>query len=221
VLAALAKSLLVSLHGKFAQRRAEWSDVPGAVSDEAWGPFYATVHGRGGVTEFRSVAYNVQRCRDELEKPGTFIAISAFTTAYGREYMRMLREKCPPKSIYYQGTDSLICGAAAYKILCNLRCVAPDTLGLLKVKGMHTSACIHNVNDYTLDGARAKSGVVSPDSAGPDGRWSQEEAARLDTSLSIPTGPVAYSYRRMLEDRSSYVRGKIGQDGWRLAYDLG
>lgn len=220
-LAGLCKLLLVSLHGKFAQRRAQWMDVPGAVSDEAWGPFYATEHGKAGVTEFRAVAYNVQRCRDRLEKPGTFIAVSAFTTAYGREYMRNLRGKCPPKSIYYQGTDSLICSSSAYEALCNSNCVAPDQLGFLRIKGMHTSACIHNINDYALDGARAKSGVVSPDSAGPSGGWIQTETAKLDTSLSIPTGPVAYSYRRMLEDRSTYVRGKIGEDGWRKPWNLG
>jgi hypothetical protein len=221
VYANLCKLLANSLHGKFAQHNPRWSDVPGAVAEDAWGEFYVCGDGEPSVKQFRSVAYNVQKGRVDDDKSGTFIAISAFVTAYGREHMRRAREVAGGRSTYYQGTDSLILSSEGYARIAAKGWVDSRRLGWFKLREVVKEARIHNVNDYTLDGRRAKAGVVAPADTGPDGSWRQRETVKLDTALSLPDGPKAYTYERMLTDRAAYVRGKIGADGWRIPWRIG
>jgi hypothetical protein len=221
VYADLCKLLANSLHGKFSQHNPRWSDVAGAVSEQAWGEFY--VHSRmlEGVQQFRSIAYNVQKGRVDDDKPGTFIAISAFVTAHGREYMRRAREIAGPGRVYYQGTDSLILSTEGYERIAAVGGMDGKRLGGWKLREVGGSAVIRNVNDYSIGGRRVKAGVVTPADAGPDGNWRQRETVKLDTALSLPDGPKAYTYERVLADRSTYVRGKIGEDGWRIPWRIG
>lgn len=110
----LAKMMLNSLYGKFAQKSPRWVDAPEISADVDYGEFLHLPIGETKFRVYRSVAGYVQRREESKDGKNSFCAISAFVTSNAREYMRRVREICPFQSIYYQHTDSLICNAEAY-----------------------------------------------------------------------------------------------------------
>jgi len=110
----LAKMMMNSLYGKFAQKSPRWIDAPEVSPDVDFGEFLHLPLNETKFRVYRAFAGHVQRREESKDSPDSFCAISAFVTSNAREYMRRIREICPYRSIYYQHTDSLICNHAAY-----------------------------------------------------------------------------------------------------------
>ena len=113
----LAKMMLNSLYGKFAQRSPKWLDTPDICPDIDYGEFWHYGVNDAKPKVYRSFAGNVQQRIESVDGNNSFCAVSSFVTANAREYMRSIRELCPENSIYYQHTDSLIVNHDAYLII--------------------------------------------------------------------------------------------------------
>lgn len=101
------KLLSNSIAGKFAQRRSRWERRPGTAAEVEWGE-WLTVNHHGKLTAVhRALAGLVWEKVQAPEQRRSMGQIFAYLTSYGREYMRSVREHCPPGSVISQDTDGL------------------------------------------------------------------------------------------------------------------
>lgn len=153
------KLILNSLSGKWAQRGRHWRDVPGRIPLSKWGPWTEYDGETNEWTSWRAIAGNAQRLHEAEEPPHSFPAISAFITAYGREYMRWVISLLPEGSVYYLATDALLINEYAYRILEANGLIHPTEIGRFKLLGIYREAKIHGPNWYELDGQTVATGI--------------------------------------------------------------
>lgn len=155
------KLILNSLSGKFGQKSRHWVDVPGEYPLVRWGNWTdVTLDNPKGVRK-RGIAGNTQKMVEDEEPRHAFPLISAYITAYAREYMREAIEMVGPSEVYYMATDSLICSARAYDLLEREGKIDALRLGMFKVAGIHSKAVIHGANWYELDSTLVVSGLLA------------------------------------------------------------
>jgi hypothetical protein len=155
----LAKMMLNSLYGKFAQKSPRWVDEPDMHRQCDWGEFLHLPVGATKFEKFRSFAGNVQRRVESKDGPNSFCAISAFVTSNAREYMRRVREICPYRSIYYQHTDSLICNAGAYAALKRAGLLGDKIGQFREFQESSSYAEFFGPGDYVLGNREVQSGT--------------------------------------------------------------
>lgn len=153
-----AKLLLNSLSGKFAQRGRHWKDISGKIPMRRWGGWVEYNNTEKRYDRWRGVGGNSQILADSKEPVHAFPLISAYITAYGREHMLQAINACPPGSVYYMATDSLICDHDAYKALESGGWLHPTEIGKFKCLGTHSECDILGPNWYRLDGREVASG---------------------------------------------------------------
>lgn len=214
------KLILNSLSGKWAQRGRNWIDRPDVIPRQRWGGW--VVHDRKTDTyeRWRAIAGNAQRLSEESEPLHAFPAISSFITAFAREYMRQVIDTCPPNSVYYSATDSIICDSRAFLALESLGYISQFGLGKFKVCGKYTECEIHGPNHYRLDGKEIATGSLGKyiGGKGTSGRvdiWERlpsliADGPRSDTILtSVPIVPIKPDHR-----------GHVNRAGWWEPYRL-
>lgn len=210
----LAKTILNSLSGKFAQHKMRWVDMPLIRAQKSWGQWFVYDAEKKAVRKFRAIGGYVQELTDGGEGRDAVCAISAYITAYGREYMRSVREFCPPNSVYYQDTDSLMVNNEALAALDNRGLVGTGELGKLRIIGFYDKCHIYAVKDYEADGKAVISGVKkSAKKIGP-GIYEQEQWDSLANTLSRPPDGIVKIRPTVLRlNRERFARHR-GSDGW-------
>jgi hypothetical protein len=156
----LAKIVLNSLSGKFAQNGRRWSERPGRIPLLRWGG-YSTVDSPGDKPLMaRGVAGVEQVLTDTGEPRYSFPAISAFITAYGREYMRQIVDQIGEQNVYYQAVDALIVNQDGMDGLIDAERIDELELGKFKLVGEHSEVEIRGANYYRLDQHVTAAGLV-------------------------------------------------------------
>lgn len=153
------KLVLNSLSGKWAQRSRHWIDQPGRYPMKRWGGWSEYNDDTCSWDDYRGIGGCQQKMVDGGEPAHSFPLISAYITAYGREYMRKLINYCPDGSVLYMATDSLICTEDAYASLAAEGFIDDRKLGSLRVVGVHNSCDIHGPNYYALDDVETSTGL--------------------------------------------------------------
>lgn len=213
----LCKTVLNSLSGYLAKHKIRWKERPDLRPLYRWGEWLGIQAQTDKITKYRSVGGAVQ----ELEEPGesrdSFPAISAYITAYGREQMLWLREQCPPETVYYQDTDSLVLNCEGENVLRGRKLIGTGELGRLRF--MHTlpGLVIHAVKDYEFEGHRVIAGVREKATVEGPGRFRQERWESIAdqwsrggvTEIRVGEEVVAFSRTR--------IPRPIGPDGWTSA----
>lgn len=208
------KLILCSLSGKWAQRGRIWLDRPDVIPLKRWGGWPEKDCDTGAYEKWRGVAGNAQILTDNKEPSHAFPAISAFITSHGREYMLSVIRLCPPGSVYYMATDSLICDARAYDVLERTGYLDQYALGKFKIVGKYSECEILGPNHYRLDGKETASGHMGKLLAceRTDGRidlWERlptviADGPRNDTILtSVPVEHMRPDHRGII-DRAGY-----------------
>lgn len=155
----IIKLLLNSLYGKFGQQTPLWVDT-----GERLDP---SVYSQGLVTDgdvekdgvFRVLAGHVYETRERVEARNSFVAIASFTTAYAREYMRLLRSIVGSGHYYYQATDSLYVDLEGEKRLKEWGKVDDVKLGGLKREGEYQWVNFKNIHNLDKDNLRVRGSV--------------------------------------------------------------
>lgn len=208
-----AKLILNSLSGKWAQHGRYWKDKNDEYPDVRWGGYYSRESSRGPYQRKRGIAGNCQVLETDKEPAHAFPAISAFITAYAREYMRRVINICPPDSVYYMATDSLICGGEAYDAIESAGLLDQHRIGAFKIVGQHKYCCVHGPNDYVLDSKQTISGHIGKSVVAPDGvlyarLWDKTPSIISSgprSTINVQEVPCYYP--------SHTNRGKIREDG--------
>jgi len=212
--AEIAKLLLNSLYGKWAQRRKiwEWRDKEPAPC--RWGRWWARTLPSNEVVAWRSLAGRVQEKVTCGEVAHSFPAISAFITAAARAYMAAIRETCGLCNVLYQATDSLILTERGYDNLSRAGGVDPHKPGKFKLERKADNGQITNINQYRLgeitkhSGRPERSRELSKDIYTWEVRTGLEGMVSRSPSRRIIYSPVTGHFNR------AYSAGNVSADGW-------
>jgi hypothetical protein len=178
------KMLMNSLYGKFGQRSPEWESVTDRNDALPWMQ-WIVYNGSAGIKEhYRSFGWLVQRKNDREirhhasipvtdwnwhastvtkgELCSTFVAISAFVTAYARLAMNNMRAISGTRNTLYQGVDSLVVNSDGLTRLQSGGCVAGNELGKMRLQLTADHGEIFGCSDYRIGDKIVIAGLSRP-----------------------------------------------------------
>jgi hypothetical protein len=237
------KMLMNSLYGKFGQRSPEWETTNDRNDALPWMQWIA-YNGNSGVKQhYRSFGWLVQKRRDRdarhsAEMPvhdwdyhanlfmdgelwTTFTAISAFVTAYARQYMNNLRAIAGSPNCLYQGVDSLVVNSAGYRRLIDGGCVAESELGKMRLQLTADHGEIFGCSDYRIGDKIVIAGLSRPSTV-------QEQRSAEQRIMSAKSNLFkGYAASHITEEHipwkrnAEYWKGIVQADGTVLPLVLG
>jgi DNA polymerase type B, organellar and viral len=160
--AEFCKLMMNSLYGKFGQLSPKWE----------FDGLNHTGCNFGTIIEYDSVEKQTNKYRvigDRMEKQNpnhhhddgenASPIIAAYVTAYGREWMRYLKEIAGFDNVYYLVTDALLCNQVGYDNLANSKLIAERVPGMLSLKFSSNELDMRAIHQWTL-GEEVKRGGV-------------------------------------------------------------
>ena len=217
---AACKMLLNSLFGKFGQRLSELQIVPGKFSRDTFGSVViANLNTRKTHREYY-VGGLVMAETEPKELVSAFPAISAWITAWGRQYMRRIREFAGTANVYYQGIDSLLVNDRGLANLNEYGLLHQDKIGKLKLKESAENVDIIGGNAYEIGGRRVIQGLPSGLTEIEPGMYQVPQVPRLESIIrgGIP-GIIDVSTVPFRTPRYVHV-GQEVEDGWLLPVEI-
>lgn len=210
---AVAKAILNSLYGKFAQLGIRWENRLERAPLHDWGMWIGDKSDGSGFTRWRGVA----GIAEELvsgKKPRHYApAISAAITAAARCRMDDLMTVAGIENIYYTATDSLITNEVGYQRLDSAGHLHPSKFGKLSVKGIHQEMWVRGLNWYELDDKVTHSGLRRDAIHKDDGELVFDDWPGARRLLSRdPEGKVVVTQRELRWSDVHY-RGEIQPSG--------
>lgn len=215
-----AKLIGNSLSGKYAQHGEFWQDAPEDACITKWGQWFTHEAKSNVTTVWRGIAGKAQ-CKVVGSEPlHSFPAISAYITAHGREYLRSLFNLCPPRSIFYSATDSLICDKSAFDALTEAGKIHPYHIGELKLKGVYNSASIYGCNHYRLDDWVVRSGTVAKARVEIPYKPIADIWQGLPSIVGRKPNGTVLVHHVPVSEHNPTPKGLCGPDGWVEPYRL-
>lgn len=216
----LAKLMVNSLSGKFAQRGVRWQDDSEAVPEYAFGSWTDHGKGVGPPIEYRSIGWKVQRKVSGKEWYDSCPAISGWITSHAREYMQRLRAIAGIAQCFYTDTDSLHTTVEGMERLKSCGYLHPTAIGKLKVQSVSNSAHYYGWKDYEIDSGRVTVGLKKTAIRTPNGTWIQPEFERLANMVAHAELPYVVVKEREFKTPLSTVRGKVLDNGVVMPVEL-
>ena len=216
----LAKVVLNALYGKFAQRGNRWVSYPGGqCAVGRWGA-WTEVSPDGDVLKCRAIG-GVRQVYEQGEPPAYhFPAISAYVTAYAREHMRRLMGMCPPKSVFYIGTDMIVVDHDGYSALLAAGEISENTLGKLQVESIANQVNLVAPMAYQFGERWTVAGHWARNPVHLDGTSTYEALERLPSILSVEPDGTVTAKSHDIAGLRSWAKGYIRPDGWVEPYSL-
>lgn len=153
------KQLIASLHGKFAQRRTQWEVCPDEPCLEPWGSWSHYSRKLQRWVDYRAIGNQVQMEVDGGDASHCFPAIAAFTTAYGRQTMRMYEQIAGASNVLYINTDAMIVTDDGLRRLDMAGLVDDNRIGALRVKASSPDIEMRGAGCFSFAGKLWLSGI--------------------------------------------------------------
>jgi len=192
--AALTKSVLNSLHGKFAQQGRRWVQAKGKIG----GPQWSTWWGRSPVDEswvpYRNLGGVSEYCQKAGEWRHSFPALSASVASAGRVELARARDVAGADQTLYCDTDSLHVERVGYERLVASDILHPTCLGRWKTVTTGADAYYWGLKHYRV-GSKYCCCYLTPSAwEVADGRY--RDAARMHFGRMLEDGlPDAVYYK--------------------------
>lgn len=214
------KSMLNALIGKFGQQVSTWQTEPGEIPPCQWGSYVSYNHATGEIGQWRAVNGLAQRSVPAGEADNSCPAIAASVTASARCHMRFLRGLLPPRTIYYQDTDSLHLPLEECGRVMDVAREEFPILGGLRVKGLSQSATYLGKRCYWFGGRWVVAGVPRGTVLDPDDEWSMRATDGAATVIQRGPGKGVRSRTIRRVPKVIDCGGVIGPDGWVVPYEI-
>jgi hypothetical protein len=187
----LAKSLSVSLWGKFAGQLGRWEPAPDYIRPPVEYGRWAMTDAGGEPVEMRTIAGVSDQLCDDVEPAISCPAISAFVACYARAFMQGIRALAGEQNVLYQCADALHVNECGFRRLEKSGLIEPAAFGKLKAAGPHTDAYYHAPNIYRIGGKWTHAGRCVDARETAPGVFEWDSPARLGQSVLEPmTGKV-------------------------------
>jgi DNA polymerase family B len=210
----LAKTLLNSLYGKFAQRNPRWQFDRRIEVVRPWRAFPWKHPDTGTVYPARGIGWEGQYAADRGDSPHCFPAVAAFVGAYARERMREIRRNVPPSCLYYQDTDSLMVADDPLARAEMGPLPLGDELGELREVGRYNRVTIRGPKNYTCDGIHTIAGVKASDREVGPMEWIGERWENGPQIVVREPDRTVCSWPMNFSTPGTCLEGGYGADGW-------
>jgi hypothetical protein len=217
----LAKLMLNSLNGKFAQRSKVWESDPDVECLRPWSVWPHKDQETGRVFSARSIGWNAQVAKNLRQCSHSFPAIAATITSYARQKMQHIRQDIPPSCLYYQDTDSLLVDREWFYDDGRWQLPMGKGLGQLRIVGEYAKLEIRGPKNYTADGRHCISGVRRKDRK--EGAYTFI-GSRMERTASIVTRPpdgTVRSWERIFDVPGTCREAGYNAEGWYIPMALG
>lgn len=214
----LAKGMLNSLYGKFAQQQDVW---------EPEEPLYdgtdyleeALDYDTGEMMTQRCLCGVAERHVGTTEAWNSMPAVSAYVTAHARLLLWEYIRQAGIDHVYYVDTDSLIVDQAGCDRLRSN--IDPDRIGSLKIESISKTITIRALKDYRTDTSHHVKGIRPTAIEVSHNTYEQSELPGLNALLR--RRDVHHYYCETVVKRVSrtYLKGVCRRDGQVLPYVLG
>lgn len=213
VQAAYAKHMMNALAGKFAQRRPKWDFVHHPDPLLRWGTWPEVNADTMTARVYRAIAGYVQLEQAPEEGLESMPAITAWVTAYGRDYMRSVVKHVGAQHCFYQSTDALFVDEEGYARMRPFLETHPGELGKFRLVGRADSAEFRGHHDYTFGGCDVIAGVMSDAERVGLRTVQQWESPTLRTILTHEPGGFLRLRQIVVKLGDLHPKGRIQHDG--------
>jgi hypothetical protein len=209
-----AKLLANSMGGKLAQRKGVWVTKRRKVAQVDWGQWTET-NGKGGaISKYRAIAGLVWEWLAEKRGSGPYVAAFDYLTAYGRCFMRELRDSCPARSVISQDTDGAWVTPDAAESLRAAGWDFGDMAGQLKLGKAVPAMRFYDARHYWQPSGWTLAGFTAPVVAA-DGKTVQHTTTWNPIRAGATSAPdFVRSTVQRAELKIELEDGEIGEDGW-------
>jgi hypothetical protein len=214
VLADMAcKSLLVSLYGKFGQRRSTWAEAPDAVAWKRWGYWPRHEPGPAGWVQYRAAAGKVSRASPAGEWLHSFPAIAGAITSQCRlavqGYVNVLGES----NVHYYDTDAVHVDGAGWSNAVKGRMIDPTLLGGIKVRWGPEDMTYYGPNDY--EGGKVRTTPCLPAGSVQEapGTYYYTGGAGIASILDAREKQSVVLRQRIVTMRRERYNGRVSSEG--------
>lgn len=182
---ALAKLMMNSLYGRFAQKSPTWDIMTDMVPPIQWGNFVACCKKTGKFEKLRSIAGVVQRKKGFEEKKDTWPAISAIVTSNGREYIRRIRRSLGSRAVLAQSTDSFLLTEKGYAKIGLEGWIDSTRIGYFRTECDYQGINIVTANRYTSGTTEVISGACDSREKMANGQWKTYRTRKSGEVISL------------------------------------
>jgi len=208
------KLLLNSLYGKFGQRSSQWVDCHDTLPVCAFGSWVHVTAAGGRPTNYRAIAWQVQREVDRGEWSHSFPAISAMVTANARQKLWEVTSQLPAYTLYYEDADSLHVSPAGARYMQQHDLIQPSVLGAFREQRRADFAVYYGPRDYVIGKDRIRSSVMWNAEEVSDGTFLQDQCQGLTSILTTePSASIRVTTKRLHLRRDAYLT-RADRDGW-------
>lgn len=145
-----AKNLANALFGKFSQKSYGQTYCPDIFPPEAFCNWAGYDGSTDTIEQYFSIGWRTFKKSERGEIESSAPAISAFVTAYARQYMSKVRHIAGTGNVYYQGVDGLIVNSEGYHALESAGFLHPSEPGKFKTQYTSDTIEIRGTCNYTI-----------------------------------------------------------------------
>ena len=212
------KSFLNNLWGRFGMRYRRRLVMPGFASDS-----YEECVVRRSATdetfsEFSYAGKCVRESKEWTEGNDTFVAIPAFTTAYGRVKLLADIEKIGWNSVHYSDTDSIICDSLSLE-KSGIR-ISNTRLGALKLEGEADHIVITAPKHYSFGGEIKIKGIKKSDRKIAEHCYETTVFSKTRTAIRAGKIDRVVITRRKKVLSALYKKGLVSPSGRTIPFHL-
>lgn len=214
------KTMLNSLYGKFGQQSYTWKECEMPGDFWLWGQFPQKHAGTGEIKIIRSIAGYFQERVARGEHPNSFVAISAWITAYARQRIRELVQIAGSRNVYYVVSDALYVNRSG---LINLQLageVQGESMGKLRQKRYGKFAHFRAANQYVIGNEHVVAGVHKSAIKLGETIYREQEFQRIkDVIAAKPLREIRITVRTKTL-AAKVKRCNVGDDGWTYPHKI-
>lgn len=212
--ATFIKVLIAALHGKWSQRQLRWEVCPDEPCLQEWGTWSNYSNKRKKLCNYRAIGASVQVESDGGDANHCFPAIAAFTTAAGRETLRLWEKVAGERNVLYLNTDSMIVTDNGLERLKWAGLMDDTAIGGLKLKASSPDIEIRGQGCFSFAGKLWMSGINRSDSEMIFGTVSSQQVGGLSQVIANHGKPAVRVITHELSPGWYFDPTRTDDDGW-------
>lgn len=216
----VAKRMINSLYGRFAQRIRQWITLAEERSETPYWDRYERNNETGALDHFRSIAWMIQQEVDKGLSNDAIAAIPATICSAARIQLYDLSEQAGFRNVCYMATDSLLVNMEGKEGLRGQMEEYPGEPGKLKLASSHAHVDIYGVGHVESPETNKAAGVpkIATGSHADGFKWDSYE--RPQGALSRGKRPGALLVPRSATYKGGYRHGRLLPSGEVIPFEL-
>lgn len=209
----MAKSIGVSLFGKFGQQNWNWVDCPTHTPMYPYEQWLGRSPETQELCHWRSFVWQVQYQGEKREHYHSFPGLAAWVTSLGRACLWQLMCVAGRDNVYYVDTDSVWTNEIGYNALIKAGLINDNIPGMLRLVETVSSLFIWGIKHYRADNRIVCSGMSNKVSSTEMGLATWDEQESMSAAMWQRRPAEGNIVSRSININNEYRLGKVDKQG--------